>query len=361
VTKTVVWFTHGYSNLYHAIHDLKTGVAGSAFTVLCSHPNRDFVAQEAADCFLPEPRVKGRRYLEYVHAVARQYGVDVLFPSLRQSELDEHRAYFRELDLNIVTVADAATLHLINDKAALYAYLRGRGVVEVPEFRTAATRDDFLAAYEDLRQRYKTLCFKPTRGVYGQGFRILKDSPDRVSDILSESQTLNIDRLLAQMGSERFPSLLLMQFLEGAERSVDCLAYEGRLIGGVIRRKSPRVGAAQVIEDNPKLLEQVAQLTELLKLNGMFNVQFRDTGRHHYLLEINARLSGRSYYATLAGFNLPQLAAQLFSGQKSPDELTFEIRTGQVVANVSNAVVLHKRPSVAGFSSSRCAGDWESR
>jgi predicted ATP-grasp superfamily ATP-dependent carboligase len=140
------------------------------------------------------------------------------------------------------------------------------------------------------------------------------------------------------MGERRFPTVMLMQFLEGAERSVDCLAYHGQLIGGVIRKKSPVPGSAQVIENNPGLMRQVGELVRLLGLNGMFNVQFRDSGTRQYLLEINTRLSGRSFYATLAGFNIPYLAAELFSGRKAADELIFEIKTGGRIGNVSTGV-----------------------
>jgi predicted ATP-grasp superfamily ATP-dependent carboligase len=107
-----------------------------------------------------------------------------------------------------------------------------------------------------------------------------------------------------------------------------------------VRRKSNSGVAAQVIEDHPDIMNQVRALTRLLKLNGMFNVQFKDSCGKPFLLEINTRLSGRSYYATLAGLNLPFLAAELFSGQKTVAELDFTQETGFGIGNVSSGIVI---------------------
>lgn len=342
--RTPVWFTAGYSNLFHAQNDIRHADTEGQFSLVCSHPHRDFVGFAAADVALQEPEVHGAAYLSFVRRVIETHGVRVLLPSRKQGLLHKHRRSLAELGCTVATVADAATLKLINNKAALYQHLAGRGIVRIPEFRTATCFEQFEQARSALAAQGKTVCFKPVVGVYGSGFRILKNSRDRIEDILDESAHLSVADIARRAGKRRFPQLLLMEFLEGSERSVDCLAQHGTLIGGVIRRKSPFTGAAQVIEDNPELMAQVAALTKHLGLNGMFNVQFRDSGGVPYLLEINTRLSGRSYYATLAGFNIPFLAAQLFSGQKAADELSFTIQHGLRIGNVNSPVILAGTP-----------------
>lgn len=342
-----IWFTAGYSNLYHAQNDIRNADTQSDFTLVCSHPHREFVGFAAADVALHEPNAHGAAYLAYVRKVIRDHRISVLLPSRKQGLLHRHAAQLADLGCNVVTVSDPATLKLINDKAALYQHLAGAGIVAIPEFHTASNFAEFDAARNTLASRYETVCFKPVTGVYGSGFRILKNGRDRIEDLLNESPRLSVMDIARRAGTRQFPTLLLMQFLEGAERSVDCLAQNGQLIGGVIRRKSPVAGAAQVIEDNPGLMAQVKALTQHLQLNGMFNVQFRDSGGVHYLLEINTRLSGRSYYATLAGFNIPFLAAQLFSGQKTADELEFQIQTGLRIGNVNSPVILSDAPGPA--------------
>lgn len=344
---TKVWFTAGYSNLYHAQNDIRRADSGSEFTLICSHTHRDFVGFAAADIVLHEPAAHGAAYLAYVRKVIKDHGVQVMLPSRKQGLLHTHAKSLAELGCQVVTVANPAMLSLINDKAALYRHLAPSGIVAIPEFYTASSFDEFESGYQTLARHHETVCFKPVTGVYGLGFRILKQSKDRIEDLLNESPRLSVADVARRAAGRQFPTLLLMQFLEGAERSVDCLAQNGNLIGGVIRRKSPVAGAAQVIEDNPALMAQVRALTTHLKLNGMFNVQFRDSGGTHYLLEINTRLSGRSYYATLAGFNIPYLAAQLFSGQKTAAELEFHIQTGLRIGNVNSPVILETTPGPA--------------
>ncbi|MFC6619389.1 ATP-grasp domain-containing protein [Deinococcus radiophilus] len=87
----------------------------------------------------------------------------------------------------------------------------------------------------------------------------------------------------------QFPPMLLMEVLEGPERSVDCVAWEGRLIRAVVRRK---FGVGQVIEDRPDLTEAARRIAERYGLSGIFNFQTKDQAGAANMLEINARASG---------------------------------------------------------------------
>lgn len=344
-----VWFTAGYSNLYHAQNDLRAGDAAGQFKIVASHPHPDFVGLTAADIAIREPACSGAAFLAFVRRVVRELGVQVLIPSRNQGLLHTYKAQLAKEGVTVATVASASTLRLINDKAALYRFLEPQALVRIPAFATARTGRELALAAESLGAQGQTVCMKPTRGVYGSGFRILSHRPDTVTDLVNESMRLSLKNVLERAGTRAIPEMLVMQYLEGTERSVDCLAYEGRLLGGVIRKKSPHGGDAQVIENNPELMTQVSALTRALGLNGLFNVQFKDTNNMPHLLEINTRMSGRSYYATLAGMNLPYLAALLFSGSTSPDDVAEaanrNVAFGMRIANVNVGVPLPATPA----------------
>jgi biotin carboxylase len=336
-----IWFNQGYSNLHQALRDLRAADTGGRYSLICSHPSAEFVGLQAADIPLVEPAFAndGQR-LAFVRKTVLAHNVKVIIPSRKQAFMNKHAAFLADLGARVATVASSSTLRRIDNKGRLYAFLQDKGVVAVPAFACVKTKTEFNAAHRALARTQPKLCVKPTVGVYGSGFRVLKNSPDTLADLLNESLSMSVRGLRARLGSGTFPELMVMQYLEGDERSVDCLAYGGELVGGVVRRKSNSGVAAQVIEDHPDIMNQVRALTRLLKLNGMFNVQFKDSCGKPFLLEINTRLSGRSYYATLAGLNLPFLAAELFSGQKTVAELDFTQETGFGIGNVSSGIVI---------------------
>lgn len=345
MNKTGIWFMQGYANIYNAISDIRAADVLGQYKLICSHQHSEFVGGEAADVRLVEPSGKDAAFWTFIKDTVTKHNVRVILPSFtsHQKFLNGRRAELEAMGCRVATVADNATLDLINDKAALYNFLADKNIVRIPAFRAVETVVEFDMAYAELKPQFETICFKPTVGVYGSGFRILKETPNTVKDIIKESPHLNVGDLRNLMGDESFGTLMVMQFLEGDERSVDCLAVDGELVEGVIRRKSDSAVAGQYIEENPELMRQVQTLVSVLKLNGMFNVQFRDSDGEHFLLEINTRLSGRSYYATLAGFNIPFQAAQVFSGTKTVPQLEYRMSSGMSIGNVRSGLVLTPR------------------
>lgn len=342
MTKLGIWFTQGFGNLFNALADIRSADTQQVFSLLCSHPHPQFVGQASADVYLTEPATKDEKaYLDFVLEVVKKHNVKVIFPSRRQAFFNKHAETLKGLGVTVATVASTRMLNKIDNKGQLYDTLKGKGLALVPLYSKAKTAQELRKAYRALKNAGERVCVKPTRGVYGSGFRVLKESPATMKDLLSESLTMPVADLCKRMRSDSSAEMLVMQYLDGDERSVDCLAINGVLVAGVVRRKSSSGVAPQVIENNPAVMAQVRALVGYLKLNGLFNVQFRDHKGSPYLLEINTRLSGRSYYATAAGVNLPYLAAQVFSGLAGADQLQSPpVQEGLLLGNVSHAVPL---------------------
>ncbi len=114
-------------------------------------------------------------------------------------------------------------------------------------------------------------------------------------------------------GKNDFEDLMVMQYLNGVERSVDCIAQNGRLVACIIRLKSGH--DVQVMEANELLEGYIDEIAQRLHLSGVFNVQFKEHDGTPYLLEINSRPSGGLHKACLAtGFPLPYWAVRLTLG-----------------------------------------------
>jgi hypothetical protein len=144
--------------------------------------------------------------------------------------------------------------------------------------------------------------------VFGLGSHILTEDDAR----RNAGWTLHLDEARRRIANDkRNRDLMLMQYLPGPERSVDCLACDGELIRCVVRRKAD---GGQWIEDNPAIEALARSLTARFRLNHLFNVQFRDAAGASYLLEINARMSGGLPFACQGGVALPLWAIRLALG-----------------------------------------------
>ena len=145
---------------------------------------------------------------------------------------------------------------------------------------------------------------------------------------------------VAMSKQEKFGKLLVMEFLDGDEWSVDCLAVHGQLYAAVQRRKfmAQKGVPRQYIDNNPQILAMCQQLTKHFSLNTQFNIQFRVGKNGIRLLEINARPSGGMAMSCLAGVNLPYLLLQSIV---DPHLLPIiNMTVGQYVGEVNIAVAL---------------------
>jgi biotin carboxylase len=118
-----------------------------------------------------------------------------------------------------------------------------------------------------------------------------------------------------------------MQYLEGPERSVDCVAYQGSLVLAVSRVKLPD---RQIMETAGPAIDVARRLCRRYRLDGLFNVQLRDAGGRPHLLEINARMSGGLSYTASTGVILPYWAIMLHLGLRRPEDVPAP-RPGAVV------------------------------
>ncbi|WP_295388414.1 ATP-grasp domain-containing protein [uncultured Thiodictyon sp.] len=312
----LLWYNSGLSNTYDAVRLIREA-AGGALRVLASHGEPQAPVLATADLALVEPAgtLSDADYVEWCLGVCRRYEVQLFMPSRRARALAAAGAAFAALGTRIQVFAPA-TLALFDHKDALYRDLVGTPI-PLPEYRVVDSLAAFDDAYADLSTRHPRLCVKPTVGIYGAGFRILSETADDYDTLLGVAPSvisLHAYRYALERTQRRF-ELLLMPFLPGTERSVDCLAVSGRLVAAVARAKK---GRHQVLETAGPTVDYSRLLTERYGLDGIFNCQFKDQNGLAHLLEINARMSGGLLYACQSGINFPYWSAVLALGLAEP-------------------------------------------
>jgi len=336
-----IWFNKGLSSLYNVFSLIREGDAGRGMRLVCSHTNPDFVGFASADEFFVEPVINNDDdYLAWCLEFCRNHTIDLFIPARRASVLTSHSDKFSAFGTKIHRVCPGGFLPVIENKSRFYDYCREYDF-PIPEYRTVINLAQFDEAYHALKVHNQQVCFKPTVSVFGLGFRRICEKDNEITRLMN-GETYQIGLAHARSifsEQESFRELMVMTYLEGKERSVDCLAEHGTLIRYVIRRKSGSAGGIQLIEDNPAIAAIVTRLVALFSLNGLFNIQFRDSNNVPYLLEINPRMSGGLHFTALSGLNLPYWSMASALGVCNHDDIPYPT-TGIKVGKADIGVVV---------------------
>lgn len=339
----VVWFNKGLSNVYNALCALRQDDRPRRMRLLASHTQADIAAAAVADRFFLEPDHHiGAGYPQYVLDVCRREQVNVLWPTRQAAALAGMTETFAAIGTHVLSCASPEILALMDHKARFYDDWAARGGAQwlaVPDYRVAGDANTFMEHYATLRRAHGRVCMKPAVAMFGLGFRVLTEDSDHLARLLSgDTVRLHIDDARRLLESQpTFRDLMVMQYLEGDERSLDCLAHHGELVRCVVRRKPRRSGGAQHLERNPALVEAARQLTRTYGLHSVYNIQTRDVDGVPHLLEINTRMSGGIPYACQSGVNFPYWAVRLAIGDCRPDDVP-EPQTDVWVASVTDGV-----------------------
>jgi hypothetical protein len=337
-----VWLNKNIASTFNLVEILRAADTDGQFRIVCSHPNPYLPLRTVCHEFIAEPGgLAEPAYVEYCLDFIKKHKVNVFLPGRGIRPIVAARQRFEELGVKLVAAADAPTLRLLGNKARLYADLPP-GVTRVPDFHVVNTLKEFDAARRKLKKAGHTACFKPCVGVYGLGFKIVTPHGKALDRMLNGS-TLKIDVREARhlFGSRRrFRELMVMEYLPGRERSVDCLAVDGELVCCVVRKKSISTEGLQTLEKNAGLVEVVRALTAHFRLNAMFNIQFKEDDKERLcLLEINPRMSGGLHYSCLSGVAFPYWAIRLALGTATPRDVP-KPKLGFQAAQVNRVFVL---------------------
>jgi carbamoylphosphate synthase large subunit len=340
---TRVWYNKSFSFIYAAIQLIKQQDPRQEFYLLASHTQSHARALLVADEAYIEPSgLTGKVYVEWCLTFCQQHRVDVFVVGKEAQLMAIHEQQFLATGTRLLLVADAKTLVLMEDKAQFAAKLPSE-VATLPETITVTTAHEFQRAYQSLRSRYHRVAVKPAISVFGLGFRLIDEQRSCLQHILKgDEYIISLEELqLAMTKQATFGNLLVMEFLDGDEWSVDCLAEKGQLWVAVQRRKAMKEKGvpSQFIDNNSDIAAMCQRLTQYLNLSGQFNIQFRAGQNGIRLLEINARPSGGMAMACMSGVNLPYMALKGFIDGYNTLPVP-QVKTGIYVGEVSSAIVL---------------------
>lgn len=336
-----IWFNKTFSTIHAVFRNLRQSVPAGEITLICTHDHSHATAFLAADESYLEPTdLTEQEYLEWCVTFCRRHNIQLFWPGKAAALISKHHFLFQAIGVQVLSVADFDTLTLLSDKANFYTALHA-DIALAMDFIAVNNRDEFDSAVARLSVKHQALCVKPAVSVFGLGFRVLDTQRDSITQLLKgiEYQIPLQELRQGMVNISEFATLLVMEHLGGAEWSVDCAGRQGELLCAVQRKKSQLVGGGQTIDNHPEIADMVTRLTTHYRLNGLFNIQFREGVHGVRLLEINPRPSGGFGMACLSGANLAQIALH---GIRSEDFQPPTIRYGLRVTEVNMPVVMQE-------------------
>ncbi|MEQ1528640.1 MAG: ATP-grasp domain-containing protein [Methylococcales bacterium] len=334
-----IWFNKTFSTISAVFRNLRQCYGTDEVTLICTHTHNSASAFLAADeAYLEPAELSGSAYLDWCLHFCREQRVDVFWPGKEAALISQNQQRFQAIGVQVVSVADFDTLTLLHNKAHFYSALNPE-VAQTMDFIAVNNANEFDAALTTLSAKHEKLCVKPAVSVYGLGFRVLDSQRDSITQLLKgvEYQIPLSELRQGMVNTPSFDTLLVMEHLAGHEWSVDCAGRHGELLCAVQRKKSQQTGHGQTIDNNADIAGMAARLTAHYRLNGIFNIQFKDGVNGPRLLEINARPSGGFGMACLSGANIAAIALQSLRGEAMSQPV---IRYGLRVTEVNTPVVL---------------------
>ena len=275
----------------------------------------DAVGRFLCDDFVTVPPGAADDYVPALAALVTRERPDVLLvqSSAEVGPVARSRATFTDLGARVLVAAPEAVA-LCTDKAAMYAALQGTALPQ-PKSVVPASLDEFMAAALDLGYPDAPVCFKPPVAKGSRGFHVLQPRVDVAHQLLAErggNLPLTLDGFASAFRDvQPFPRLLLMEFVDGPEYTVDALVSAGEVVLHQTKtREEINTGLAMAFKtvDRPDLVRVSGEICRATRLDWFVNIQFKGDK----LLEVNPRVSTFVYQED---FNLPYLGIKYALGE----------------------------------------------
>jgi carbamoyl-phosphate synthase large subunit len=274
-----------------------------------------------ADRFYTVPAGSSPEFIPRLLDIVRQERPDVVFPqsSYEILPLARHRAEFEALSVPVI-VASPQVVERAGDKWLTYQALEDS---DVPRPRSLACHslDQFVAAIHELGYPQQRVCFKPPFSKGTRGFRIIAAETDRLHLLLNErpdAMLMTLDEAVEILGEARtFPVLMVMEYAEGMEHTVDVFCQDGQVLMGFVKtREAIKAGLAMYFEtvEHSELERHGRTVSQRLGLDYFANIQFKGG----QLIEVNPRVST---FVHQDDFNMPYLGLKYVLGEVGEAEL----------------------------------------
>lgn len=319
------------------------GIAGTLYSLKNNYDNRkiktigvdikkEVVGKYLCDKFYQTPKPTDKNFIKKLKEICKKENVDVILPQVDAELfiLSENKKEFEKIETKIA-ISSLEAIKRTNNKYNLVKLCKDLGVPYPESYLVSNFKELEKKAYS-MDYHKKRICIKPPVSSGMRGFRILCKSDKRTKRrrFYEEKPAgiyIDLEELHSILG-ERFPELMITEYLPGKEYSVDCFRNKEKCIVIPRTRDLIRTGITfnGTIEKNEKIIEYCNKIAEKLKMEYCFGFQFKlDSEGTPKIIESNPRIQGTMVMSTFAGANIIYSSVKEALGEKIPD---FNIKWG---------------------------------
>ena len=310
------------------IHSLRSNPDNRALKIIGTDINAPCIGQCLADKFYQVPSGDSPGYLDKILDICLKEEVDVVFPASHEEALvlAKNSDAFKK-NGTVVAISKYDVLERAFNKKYAYQTLKENSLPG-PEFRVVKNLDEFEAASLALGVGEKKIVMKPVISRGGRGARILT-TESLAGHLLNEkpgyleasyNETLNA---LSTLQENRFPELLLMEYLPGTIYSVDFLAKNGKALITVPKIRVYGNASQTIIgkvKRDPALEAQIDKISEVFGFDYNINIELGCNDAGELLpFDFNPRVAASVAFCSAAGANLLYYALKLALNEELPE------------------------------------------
>lgn len=287
--------------------------------------------------FIPKP--DSEKFIETILEICLRENINLIIPwSDDEVEVIAKKSLIFHKNDIAVLCSPYRVIRKTIDKGILLQELTSRNI-PVPDFKLADSPEEIESSALKLGYPSNPIVVKPRRSSCGKGLWYLDPVVDLKQFFPAQKLTLNAFASLlrtARDNGQKIPEYIVMQYLPGNDYSVDALAFSGKPLFIIPRRRLYSVEGVSRISEvvcNNKVKVIVAQIIREFSLHLNINVQVRYskiTGGKPLIYEVNPRISGSIVANDAAGVNLLYWGILLTLGKKIPIPNTIQAQQTRI-------------------------------
>ncbi len=274
--------------------------------------NPKAVGQFFVDRFYTVPSPESEEYLEAIKEIVLKEKIQIIIPQTTRETFfyAKNKSFFEAMNVKVIVVSYEAA-SLANNKYLTLQACEQAGLT-VGRYYLIHTLEELHLALKKLHYPHKKIIVKIPVSNGMRGFRILTEEPISFEKFLrekpsSDQMSLKDFMRMLEAVQTKFPPMLIMEYLPGAEYSVDIFRSEKEICIIPRLREEIRSGISFVnkIENHAEIIRLSKIAAEALGLMGVFGFQFKLDGYGSpKLLECNPRVQGTMVASFFANANI---------------------------------------------------------
>ncbi|MEM2175059.1 MAG: ATP-grasp domain-containing protein [Candidatus Micrarchaeia archaeon] len=300
----------GAPGIVGTIYSLRHNPDNRRFKIISTDIRDNVVGKYLSDSFYRVPPAESPDYVEVMKSIVIKEKALVILPqTTREVEaLSKNLNEFDRIGVKVV-VSGYDTIKIANDKFLLLEKAKELGI-PYPLYYLVSSEKELLEALNSLNYPSNKVVVKPRISNGMRGLRILTEDSWDVERFLSEKPEgieINLNNLLSILRNGIFPELLVMEYLNGEEYTVDVFRNNSGIIAIPRLRSAIRSGITfeALVDLREDLIVYSEKLADALGLRYCFGFQFKFSKEGiPKLLECNPRIQGSMVVSKFANFNM---------------------------------------------------------